>query len=130
MSERRTTGSRVLAGRQTKGLSLRRAARRLGVSPRTLRGWEHGREDIPYAIRTAMVRLYGMDPEQLVPSRPAGGTRHAGTGTITIGSVSFAADGADDDALRKFLSPVRAEPGPAAAPRLGGRAPGPAAAAE
>jgi len=122
MSERRTTGSRVLAGRQSKGLSLRRAARRLGVSPRALRGWEHGREDIPFAVRTAMVGLYGMDPEQLIPARPAGGARHAGTGTITIGSVSFAADGADDDALRNFLSSVRAERGLAADAGLAVRA--------
>src|SRR2546423_68773 len=111
MSQRRTTGSRVLAGRQTKGLSLRKAARRLGVSPRVLRGWEGGREDIPYAVRTAMVALYGMAPEQLVPERPAGGLRHAGTGTITIGSVTFAGHWADDDALRSFLSAVRAERG-------------------
>jgi hypothetical protein len=95
-----------------------------------LRGWEHGREDIPYAIRTAMVGLYGMDPEQLVPSRPAGGTRHAGTGTITIGSVSFAADGADDDALRNFLSAVRAERGLAADAGLAVRASDAAALAE
>src|SRR5687768_7785991 len=57
MSERRSTGNRVFAAREAKGLSLRRAARRLGVSPRTLRGWERGREDIPYLVRQAMVRL-------------------------------------------------------------------------
>lgn len=111
MSERRTTGSRVLAGRQAKGLSLRRAARRLGVSPRTLRGWESGREDIPYGIRVAMVALYQMAPEHLVPERPARGARDGRAGTITIGSVTFTAQGADDGSLRAFLSAVRVERG-------------------
>src|SRR5882724_8580222 len=100
MSERRTTGSRVLAGRQSKGLSLRRAARRLGVGPRTLRGWEHGREDIPYAVRVAMVTLYGIPSEQLVPERPAAVVTDGANGIISIGSVTFAVHEADDDSLR------------------------------
>ncbi|MEW6472226.1 MAG: helix-turn-helix transcriptional regulator [Actinomycetota bacterium] len=111
MSERRTTGSRVLAAREAKGLSLRRAARRLGVSPRTLRAWEHGREDIPFAVRQAMVDLYGIPRQDLVPDRPARAERDATNGTIRIGSVSFTVAGADDDSLRAFLSAVRQERG-------------------
>ena len=89
MSQRRTTGSRVLAARQEKGLTLRRAARRLGVSPRALRGWERGRDSIPYAVRLAMVGLYGVARQDLVPDRPAAGARDALNGTIRIGSVTF-----------------------------------------
>ena len=111
MSQRHTTGSRVLAARQSKGLSLRRAARRLGVSPRALRGWEGGRDNIPYAVRLAMVTLYGIPRHELAPDRPAAAVQDAATGTITIGSVTFAAQGADDDALRNFLSAVRTERG-------------------
>jgi transcriptional regulator with XRE-family HTH domain len=122
MSQRRTTGSRVFAAREAKGLSLRRSARRLGVSPRTLRGWEHGREDIPYLVRKAMVALYGMDPEQLVPERRATAVRDADGGTISIGSVTFAVHGADEDSLSAFLSAVRAERGLAAGAGLAVRA--------
>ena len=122
MSERRTTGSRVLAAREVKGLSLRRAARRLGVSPRALRGWERGRDSIPYAVRLAMVGLYGMARQDLVPDRPAAGARDALNGTIRIGSVTFTAADADDDSLRAFLCAVRAERGLAAGAPLAVRA--------
>jgi transcriptional regulator with XRE-family HTH domain len=122
MSQRRTTGSRVLAAREAKGLSLRRAARRLGVSPRALRNWERGRDNIPYAVRLAMVGLYGMAREDLVPDRPAAGVRDAINGTISIGSVTFTASEADDDSLRAFLSAVRAERGVAAGAKLTMRA--------
>ena len=111
MSERRSTGNRVFAAREAKGLSLRRAARRLGVSPRILRGWERGREDIPYVVRQSMVKLYNLPPEQLIPDRRAGGRRDADTGTIRIGSVTFAVHDANDDSLRAFLSAVRQERG-------------------
>jgi transcriptional regulator with XRE-family HTH domain len=111
MSQRRTTGSLVLAGREAKGLSLRRAARRLGVSPRILRNWEKGRESIPFAIRQAMVTLYGIAPEVLTPARPTAGSRDGSTGTIRIGSVQFTADSANDDALKAFLAAVRQERG-------------------
>ena len=50
MSERHTTGGRIIAAREAKSLSIRRAARRLNVSPRALRGWERGRSDIPLAV--------------------------------------------------------------------------------
>jgi transcriptional regulator with XRE-family HTH domain len=110
MSERRSTGSRAHAAREEKGLSLRRAARRLGVSPRVLRGWERGREDIPFTVRQAMVQLYGIPRQELVPDRPARAERDA-NGTIRIGSVTFAAAGADDDSLRAFLTAVRRERG-------------------
>src|SRR5688572_25194849 len=99
MSEKRTTGGRVSAARESKGLSLRRAARRLGVSPRALRGWERGRSDIPLAVRQSMVTLYGLPREQLIPDRPAEAVRDGSSGTIRIGSVTFAVHGADDDSL-------------------------------
>lgn len=113
MSERRSTGSRVFAAREAKGLSLRRAARRLGVSPRTLRGWERGREDIPYLVRQAMVKLYGLPPETLVPERPgrSAASRDERNGTIRIGSVMFTVQDANDDSLRAFLAAVRQERG-------------------
>ena len=124
MSERRSTGSRVHAARESKGLSLRRAARRLGVSPRVLRTWERGREDIPFAVRQAMVKLYGLPPEQLIPERPAAEAvgRDAANGTIRIGSVTFAVQDADDDSLRAFLAAVRRERGVAADAPLAVRA--------
>ena len=112
MSKRRSTGNRVFAAREAKGLSLRRAARRLAVSPRALRGWERGREDIPYTVRQAMVKLYNLPPEQLIPERRAAGAERDGTnGTIRIGSLTFAAHDADDDSLRAFLAAVRRERG-------------------
>ncbi|MGH9011071.1 MAG: helix-turn-helix domain-containing protein [Acidimicrobiia bacterium] len=113
MSERRSTGSIVFAAREAKGLSLRRAARRLGVSPRMLRGWERGREDIPFAVRQAMVKLYGLSPEVLVPERPgrSAAGRDERSGTIRIGSVTFTAQDANDDSLRAFLAAVRRERG-------------------
>ena len=109
MSQRRSTGSRVLAAREAKGLSLRRAARRLGVTPRALRGWEHGRDHIPYAVRLAMVDLYGIPKQEIAPDRPARAERDAANGTIRIGSLTFDASGSDDDALRAFLTAVRSE---------------------
>ena len=122
MSQRRTTGSLVLAGREAKGLSLRRAARRLGISPRMLRNWERGRESIPYAVRQAMVTLYGIAPELLTPTRPAAATRDGSNGTIRIGSVTFTANEADDDSLRAFLKAVRQERGLAPGAALAVRA--------
>ena len=113
MSERRSTGSRIFAAREAKGLSLRRAARRLGVSPRTLRGWERGREDIPFVVRQAMVKLYSLPPEVLVPERPgrAAAGRDERSATIRIGSVMFSVHDATDDSLRAFLAAVRQERG-------------------
>ncbi|HEV8624123.1 MAG TPA: helix-turn-helix transcriptional regulator [Acidimicrobiia bacterium] len=113
MSERRSTGSRVFAAREAKGLSLRRAARRLGVSPRALRGWERGREDIPFTVRQSMVKLYGLPSEQLIPERPAAGAagRDGSNGMIRIGSVTFVTHDADDDSLQAFLAAVRRERG-------------------
>jgi transcriptional regulator with XRE-family HTH domain len=122
MSERRTTGGRVLAARAAKGLSLRRAARRLGVSPRVLRGWERGRDDIPFTVRQAMVELYGIPRQELVPDRPARAERDDADGTIRIGSVTFTAASADDDSLRAFLSAVRQERGLASGAALQVRA--------
>jgi len=113
MSEKRSTGFRVHAAREAKELSLRRAARRLGVSPRVLRGWERGREDIPFAVRQSMVKLYGLAPELLIPERPAPGAaeRDGSNGMIRIGSLTFATQEADDDSLRAFLAAVRHERG-------------------
>ena len=111
------TGSRVLAAREAKGLSLRRAARRLGVSPRVLRNWERGRESIPYAARLSMVDLYGIPRQEIAPDRPTTAEREA-NGTIRIGSLTFAAAGADDDSLRAFLSAVRQERGLASGAQL------------
>ena len=111
MSERHSTGKRVLAAREAKGLSLRRAARRLGVSPRVLRGWERGREGVPFAVRLSMVDLYGIPRQELAPDRPTRAERDATNGTIRIGSVTFTSADADDDALRAFLSAVRQERG-------------------
>jgi transcriptional regulator with XRE-family HTH domain len=122
MSYRRTTGSLVLAGREAKGLSLRRAARRLGVSPRALRNWERGRESIPFAARQAMVTLYDIAPELLTPARPTAGARHGNNGTIRIGSVTFTAHEGDDDSLRAFLAAVRRERGLAPGAELAVRA--------
>ena len=111
------TGSRALAAREAKGLSLRRAARRLGVSPRVLRGWERGRESIPYATRLSMVDLYGIPRQEIAPDRPTRAEQDA-NGTIRIGSVTFSATGADDDSLRAFLSSVRRERGLASGAHL------------
>lgn len=111
MSKRRTTSTRIVAAREAKGLSLRRAARRLNVSPRALRGWEHGRTDIPLAVRQAMAVLYGTAPQYLVPDRPTSVERDGASAVIRIGSVSFALHRSDDDSLRAFLTAVREERG-------------------
>ena len=111
MSERRTTGSRFVAAREAKGLSIRRAARRLGVSPRALRGWEHGRTDVPLAVRQAMAVLYGTAPQYLVPDRPSSVVRDGASAVIRIGSVAFSLQRSDDESLRAFLTAVREERG-------------------
>jgi transcriptional regulator with XRE-family HTH domain len=111
MSKRRTSGSRFAAAREAKGLTLRRAARRLGVSPRALRGWEHGRTDVPLAVRQAMAALYGTAPQYLVPDRPTAVERDAATAVIRIGSVAFSLQRSDDESLRAFLTAVREERG-------------------
>jgi len=111
MSERHITGVRIIAAREAKGLSLRRAARRLNVSPRALRGWERGRADVPLAVRQAMAVLYGTAPQYLVPERPATVERDNGSAVLRIGSVAFTLEHSDDDTLRRFLSAVREERG-------------------
>jgi transcriptional regulator with XRE-family HTH domain len=111
MSERHTTGGRIIAARETKGLSLRRAARRLNVSPRALRGWERGRTDVPLAVRQAMAVLYGTAPQYLVPERPSTVERDSGTAVLRIGSVAFKLEHSDDETLRRFLAAVREERG-------------------
>ena len=114
MSERHTTGGRIVAAREAKGLSIRRAARRLNVSPRALRGWERGRSDVPLAVRQAMAVLYGTAPQYLIPERPVAVERDNGTAVLRIGSVAFTLEHSDDDTLRRFLSAVREERGAAA----------------
>ena len=111
MSKRRTTGSRIVAAREAKGLTLRRAARRLNVSPRALRAWEHGRTDVPLAVRQAMAVLYGTAPQYLVPDRPTSVERDGASAVIRIGSVTFTLHRSDDDSLRAFLTAVREERG-------------------
>ncbi len=111
MSKRRSTGSRFVAAREAKGLSVRRAARRLGVSPRALRGWEHGRTDVPLAVRQSMAVLYGTAPQYLVPDRPTSVERDGVAAVIRIGSVTFALKRSDDESLRAFLTAVREERG-------------------
>ena len=111
MSERHTTGSRIVAARETKGLSLRRAARRLNVSPRALRGWERGRTDVPLAVRQSMAVLYGTAPQYLIPERPRVVERDPATAVLRIGSVAFTLEHSDDDTLRRFLAAVREERG-------------------
>jgi transcriptional regulator with XRE-family HTH domain len=111
MSKRRMISGRILAAREAKGLSLRRAARRLGVSPRALRGWEGGRADIPLAVRQAMAVLYGTAPQYLVPPRPTAVERDQGSAVIRIGSVTFSLQPSDHDSLRAFLTAVREERG-------------------
>jgi transcriptional regulator with XRE-family HTH domain len=111
MSERHTRGSRFIAAREAKGLTVRRAARRLGVSPRALRGWEHGRTDVPLAVRQAMAVLYGTAPQYLVPDRPTSAVREGASAVIRIGSVAFSLHRSDDESLRAFLTAVREERG-------------------
>jgi hypothetical protein len=69
-----------------------------------------------------MVTLYGIAREDLAPDRPTAAVRDAGTGTITIGSVTFPVDRADDETLRSFLSAVRTQRGVAAGAGLALRA--------
>jgi len=111
MSERHATGGRIVAAREAKGLSLRRAARRLGVSPRALRGWERGRTDVPLPVRQAMAVLYGTAPQYLVPERPTAVERDGASAVIRIGSVTLTLQRTDDDTLRTFLAAVREERG-------------------
>jgi transcriptional regulator with XRE-family HTH domain len=111
MSERHATGGRIVAAREAKGLTLRRAARRLGVSPRALRGWERGRTDVPLPVRQAMAALYGTAPQYLVPERPAAVERDGASAVIRIGSVTLMLQHTDDDTLRTFLAAVREERG-------------------
>ena len=113
MSKRRTTGSRIVAAREAEELSLRRAARRLNVSPRALRSWEQGRADVPLAVRQAMAVLYGTAPQYLVPERPTSVEREGTSAVIRIGSVAFALQRSDDESLRAFLTAVREERGAA-----------------
>ncbi len=107
MSKSRTTAGRIIAAREAKGLSFWRAARRLGVSPRALRGWETGRADIPLAVRQAMAVLYGTAPQYLVPERPTAVERDRDSVVIRIGSATFSLQHSDDDTLRVFLASVR-----------------------
>ena len=110
MSKKQTIGGRILAAREAKGLTLWQAAHRLGVSPWTLRSWEHGRDDIPMAVRHAMAVVYGTAPQYLVPARPAAPEQGVDA-VIRIGSVAFSLDGCDDHTLRRFLAAVREERG-------------------
>lgn len=111
MSKKQAIGGRILAAREAKGLSLLQAARRLGVSPLTLRRWEQGREDIDMADRQTMAVVYGTSPQYLVPERPAVLERDEACAVIRIGSVAFTLDGSDDQTLRRFLAAVREERG-------------------
>lgn len=120
MAKRQTMGGRIVAAREAKGLTVWRAARRLGVSPWTLRTWEQGREDIPLGVRQTMAALYGTATRYLVPDRPTGIEPGGTVAVIRIGSAAFTLDSTDDDALRRFLAGVREERGlvPAAPMRV------------
>lgn len=111
MSKRQAIGGRVLAARETSGLSLWRAARRLGVSPWALQGWEQGRVDVPLDVRNAMAVLYGTAPHYLVPDRPTAVVQDGVKAVVRIGSVAFTLDGSDEHTLRRFLAAVREERG-------------------
>ena len=111
MSKAQTMGGRIVAAREAKGLGVWQAARRLGVSPLTLRRWEQGREDVPLGVRQSMAALYGTATRYLVPDRPTGVERDGTAAVIRIGSVAFTLDSTDDDTLRRFLSGVREERG-------------------
>jgi transcriptional regulator with XRE-family HTH domain len=111
MSKRQAIGGRILAAREASGLSLWRAARRLGVSPWALQGWEHGRTDVPLDVRQAMAALYGTAPHYLVPERPTAFQQDGTNAVVRIGAVAFTLDGPDEQSLRRFLAAVREERG-------------------
>lgn len=111
MPKQQSMGARIVAAREAKGLTVWQAARRLGVSPWTLRGWEQGRSDVPLDVRQGMAALYGTAPRYLVPDRPTEAERDGTTAVIRIGSVAFTLDGSDDHTLRRFLAAVREERG-------------------
>jgi transcriptional regulator with XRE-family HTH domain len=111
MSKRQAIGGRVLAAREASGLSLWRAARRLGVNPWALQGWEQGRVDVPLDVRHAMAALYGTAPHYLVPDRPTAVVQDGVKAVVRIGSVAFTLDGSDEHTLRRFLAAVREERG-------------------
>jgi transcriptional regulator with XRE-family HTH domain len=111
MAKRQTMGGRIVAAREAKGFTVWQAARRLGVSPWTLRTWEQGREDIPLGVRQTMAALYGTATRYLVPDRPTGIEQGGTAAVIRIGSAAFTLDGTDDDTLRRFLASVREERG-------------------
>jgi len=114
MSTSRGIAGRIVAARTAKGLSLWGAARRLGVSPWTLRAWERGGIDIPLAVRQTMAVLYGTAPRYLIPDRPTAAARDDAGVVIRIGTVRFDLDGSDEDSLRRFLAAVREQRGLAA----------------
>lgn len=111
MGKKQAIGGRISAAREARGLTLWQAARRLGVAPWTLRGWEQGRRDIPLAVRHTMAVVYGTAPRYLVPERPTTIERDGTDAVIRIGTVAFTLDGSDDDTLRTFLGAVREERG-------------------
>jgi hypothetical protein len=111
MSKRQAIGGRVIAAREGSGLSLWRAARRLGVNPWALQGWEQGRVDVPLDVRHAMAALYGTAPHYLVPDRPTAVVQDGVKAVVRIGSVAFTLDGSDEHTLRRFLAAVREERG-------------------
>lgn len=111
MAKKQAIGGRILAARESQGLTLWQAARRLGVGPWTLRRWEQGREDIPLSVRQTMAVVYGTAPQYLVPERPLAVERDGTNAVIRIGTVAFTLDGSDDHKLRRFLAGVREERG-------------------
>lgn len=56
------TAERLKAIREYSGLSQPEFAKRLGVSVRTYRNYEHGVRSMPQSVRYAVVRWYGNDP--------------------------------------------------------------------
>ena len=55
-----TIPERLVAKRRAMGWSIRRAARHLGVDPRTWRDWEHGRVILYRNHRVLVARLLGL----------------------------------------------------------------------
>lgn len=60
------------------GLTLRQAAKELGIFPSDLSDYENDREPLPQAVATAMIEVYGLDEDDIDEPRPPAGHNQAG----------------------------------------------------
>lgn len=102
-----SVGEHLRELREQRGLSRRRVARSVGVRWTSVASWERGRRHVPASTAPDLVRLYGVEVEDLRPPRRPSPIRVTPE-AVSVGDIRRALEGEPDveSVLERYLDAV------------------------